>query len=167
MSLVIPKSRSLTNLILFRFLELESSGRRDELRLHYTHDQQIRVETFPFRLADNRWHRLALTLSGNHVTLYVNCSKIYERVIQTLDKQYLAGNYLNLYIGQRNSQSAHFRVSQISLFTFYLWNIRPRPACRAFDCGILLVSIISKYANDSFWPSGLEFIKLFSCTTEH
>ena len=52
------------------------------------------------------------------MTLYVNCSKIYERVIQTLDKQYLAGNYLNLYIGQRNSQSAHFRVSQISLFTF-------------------------------------------------
>ena len=118
MSLGIPKSCSLTNLILFRFLELESSGRRDELRLHYTHDQQIRVETFPFRLADNRWHRLALTLSGNHVTLYVNCSKIYERVIQTLDKQYLAGNYLNLYIGQRNSQSAHFRVSQISHFTF-------------------------------------------------
>ena len=105
----------LLNIILFyyRFLELESSGRRDELRLHYTHDQQIRVETFPFRLADNRWHKLALTLSGNHVTLYINCSKIYERVILSLDKRYLAGNYLNLYIGQRNSQSAHFRVSSV------------------------------------------------------
>lgn len=98
--------------VYFRFLELESSGRRDEIRLHYAHDQQIRSETFPFRLADNHWHRIALTFSGNHVTLYINCSKIYERVILSLDKQYLAGNYyLSLYIGQRNQQTAHFRVS--------------------------------------------------------
>ena len=95
----------------FRFLELESSGRRDELRLHYTHDQQTHVETFPYRIADNRWYQIALTLSANHVTLYINCSKIYERVILTLDRYYVAGKYLSLYIGQRNRQTAHFRVS--------------------------------------------------------
>lgn len=101
----------------YRFLELESSGRRDEIRLRYkAHDQQIRSETFPFRLADSHWHQIALTFSGTHVTLYINCSKIYERVILSLDKNYLAGNYLlSLYIGQRNQQSAYFRVSLIYL----------------------------------------------------
>ncbi|KAL3884140.1 hypothetical protein ACJMK2_030360 [Sinanodonta woodiana] len=96
---------------LYRFLELESSGRRDEIRFHYTHDQQIRVETFPYRLADNRWHQVALTLSGSHITLFVNCSKIYERVIKTVDRDFTAGSYLSLFVGQRNKQSGQLRVS--------------------------------------------------------
>ncbi|XP_041352530.1 protein kinase C-binding protein NELL1-like isoform X2 [Gigantopelta aegis] len=94
---------------IYRFLEIESSGRRDEIRFHYTHDQQVRVETFPYRLADNTWHRVALTLSGTHVTLLVNCSKVYERVIQTVDKEFTAGRQLSLFLGQRNGQHALFR----------------------------------------------------------
>ncbi|XP_053396211.1 protein kinase C-binding protein NELL1-like [Mercenaria mercenaria] len=104
-----------------RFLELESSGRRDEIRLRYKpHDQQIQSETFPFRLADEHWHQIALTFSGTHVTLYINCSKIYERVIYSLDKNFLAGNYLlSLYIGQRNQQSAYFRgaIQELKIVT--------------------------------------------------
>ncbi|XP_071078642.1 protein kinase C-binding protein NELL2-like isoform X3 [Haliotis cracherodii] len=93
---------------IYRFLEVESSGRRDEIRFHYTHDQQIHVETFPYRLADNQWHHLALSISGAHVTLLVNCSKIYERVIHTVDREFTAGK-LALFIGQRNGQHALFR----------------------------------------------------------
>ena len=70
-----------------RYLELQSSGRRDELRLHYSplsstnpavsalywdhhdhHDQkQVVVETFPLRLADDSWHRLAVMVSGDQI----------------------------------------------------------------------------------------------------
>ncbi|KAK3098531.1 hypothetical protein FSP39_020373 [Pinctada imbricata] len=92
-----------------RFLELESSGRRDEVRFHYTHDQQIHTITFPYRLADNQWHKVALSLSGTHLTLFVNCSKIYERVIQTVDRDPISGSSVKLYIGQRNAQHAKFR----------------------------------------------------------
>lgn len=95
-----------------RFLEIESSGRKDEIRLHYTHDQQIRVETFPYRLADNQWHKLALSLSGTHLTLLVDCVKIYERVIQTIDRVPTMRN-IKLYVGQRNGQLALFRVSLV------------------------------------------------------
>ncbi|XP_070182140.1 protein kinase C-binding protein NELL1-like isoform X2 [Littorina saxatilis] len=98
----------------YRYLELESSGRRDEVRFHYTYDQQARVETFPYRLADGRWHKVALTLSGSKVTLSVNCSQIYSRVIrESVDKTFPSADkrqqQLKLYIGQRNDQHALFR----------------------------------------------------------
>lgn len=105
---------------LFRFLELESSGRRNELRFHYTHDQQVQVETFPYRLADNMWHKLALSLSGTRVTILVNCSKIYERVIKSVDKEFTAGK-LSLFIGQRNGQHALFRVSCFSHIFMHIY----------------------------------------------
>ena len=100
--------------VCFRYLELESSGRRDEVRFHYTHDQQARVETFPYRLADGRWHRVAFTFSGSRVTLSVNCSQIYSRVIrESVDKTFSADKQqLKLFIGQRNDQHALFRVSR-------------------------------------------------------
>lgn len=41
-----------------RYLELQSSGRKDEIRLHYIHDGAVHVETFPYRIADQRWHKV-------------------------------------------------------------------------------------------------------------
>ena len=41
-----------------RYLELQSSGRKDEIRLHYVHNGAVHVETFPWRLADQRWHKV-------------------------------------------------------------------------------------------------------------
>lgn len=99
-------------LIFSRYLELESNGKWNEILLHYIHDNQIHIETFPFRLANNHWHKLALTLSVNHVTLYINCSKVFERPIQPVDRQYLSGSKLNLYIGQRSQRSTYFMVSR-------------------------------------------------------
>jgi hypothetical protein len=100
----------------FRYLELESSGRRDEVRFHYTHDQQPRVETFPYTLADGLWHRVALTLSGSKVTLSVNCSQIYSRVIrESVDRAWPADRLqqVSLYLGQRDDQRGLFRVSVV------------------------------------------------------
>jgi len=63
-----------------RFLELQSSGRKDEIRLHYTGvDGVARVETFPFRLADGAWHRLAVTVSGGVASLYIDCRRVDHR----------------------------------------------------------------------------------------
>lgn len=108
----------------FRFLELEINGKFNEILLHYIHDQKIHIETFPFRLANNHWQKVALTISGNHVTLYINCSKLFDRHIKTIDRQFLTGSKLDLYIGQRNQHSALFMVSiRIRfLLVYVVWN---------------------------------------------
>ena len=59
---------------------MQSSGRKDEIRLHYMGvDGVARVETFPFRLADGAWHRLAVTVSGGVASLYVDCRRVDHR----------------------------------------------------------------------------------------
>ncbi|XP_029650275.1 protein kinase C-binding protein NELL1 isoform X1 [Octopus sinensis] len=91
-----------------RILEIESSGRRNEVRFYYTHDQKIQIETFPYKLADNHWHKLALSLSATDLTLFVDCEQIYRRVILTLDTNFKADK-ISLFLGQRNREYAHFR----------------------------------------------------------
>ncbi|CAB1346299.1 unnamed protein product [Coregonus sp. 'balchen'] len=62
------------------YLELESSGQRNEIRLHYrTRDQREHTEVFPYSLADDRWHKLSVAVSVSHVVLHVDCNRIYER----------------------------------------------------------------------------------------
>lgn len=94
-----------------RFFEIESKGLEDELRIHYSHDQHHYISTFRYRLADDKWHKLAVTLSGNHVTLYVDCLKLYEKIIQTVDRVPPQSSNIQLFVGQQNRQHALFRVS--------------------------------------------------------
>ena len=109
-------------LFLHRFFEIESSGQQDEIRIHYNHDQHNYISTFRFRLADNRWHKLAVTLSGNHVTLYVDCVKLYEQIIQNVDRVPPSSD-IQLFVGQRNRQHALFRVSLEPLEC--IWKVTP------------------------------------------
>lgn len=65
-------------LVLFfcRFLELESSGQRSEVRLHYrTKGQQAHTEVFPYSLADDQWHKVSVAISASHVILHVDCNR--------------------------------------------------------------------------------------------
>ncbi|XP_068249419.1 protein kinase C-binding protein NELL2a-like isoform X1 [Palaemon carinicauda] len=62
------------------FLELQASGRKDEIRLHYIHNGAVHVETFPYRIADQRWHKVSVVVSGNQVELWVDCSRVYRRL---------------------------------------------------------------------------------------
>ncbi|XP_052810970.1 protein kinase C-binding protein NELL2-like [Mya arenaria] len=94
-----------------RYLDLQISGGRDELILYYSHDQQIHSATFPYRLADGHWHEIALTFKGASLTLRVNCTNVYERVLSSLDIQSLAGNSIQIHIGGRGSHGSHFRVA--------------------------------------------------------
>ena len=95
------------------YLELESSGWRNELRLHFTHKSQTRTEAFQCELADNRWHSLALSVSsGNHVRLLVDCDVIFERRLigRPLKDVFTHTEDVDLWIGQRNAHQGYFKV---------------------------------------------------------
>ncbi|XP_076370137.1 protein kinase C-binding protein NELL1-like isoform X1 [Tachypleus tridentatus] len=91
-----------------RFLEIQSSGRKDEIRLHYTNNNMVYVETFPYRLADDKWHQVALSVSGNAVDLFVDCNRIYKQVISDVDRNVSSRN-TSLWLGQRNSHQFLFQ----------------------------------------------------------
>uniref|UniRef100_A0A8B9JYV4 Neural EGFL like 2 n=1 Tax=Astyanax mexicanus TaxID=7994 RepID=A0A8B9JYV4_ASTMX len=91
-----------------RYLELESSGQKSEVRLHFqTKGQQTHTEIFPYTLADNQWHKVSVAISASHVTLYVDCNRIYERVVAVplMDIPEDA----SFWIGQRNSAHGLFK----------------------------------------------------------
>lgn len=106
----------------FRFLEVESSGRRDEIRLHYIHNDRSHTEVFPYHLADNQWHKLALSFVDNFVQLYIDCVKVYERQIKDIDLGFVHRRDVQLWLGQRNSRHAYFKVILLNCFQVQIWN---------------------------------------------
>ncbi|XP_014488740.1 PREDICTED: protein kinase C-binding protein NELL1-like isoform X2 [Dinoponera quadriceps] len=95
-----------------RYLELQSSGRKDELRLHYLSrlDGNLHVETFPFRMADGGWHRVALSISGSQVELLVDCHPLYRRLLKSgsPDTNFTLSQ-LQLWVGQRHVKHFLFK----------------------------------------------------------
>lgn len=102
---------------MLRYLELQSSGRRDEIRFHYTHITaagvtQILTETFPYRLADDIEHKVSLTVSGTEMQLFIDCHPLYKRVTHFLPDRNFSASNMQLFVGQRNSNSHYlFKVS--------------------------------------------------------
>uniref|UniRef100_A0A8D0CGK7 Neural EGFL like 2 n=1 Tax=Salvator merianae TaxID=96440 RepID=A0A8D0CGK7_SALMN len=91
-----------------RYLELESSGHRNEIRLHYrTGSHRSHTEVFPYILADDKWHRLSLAISASHLILHVDCNKIYERVVEKPYMDLPVGTAF--WLGQRNSAHGYFK----------------------------------------------------------
>ncbi|CAO2601169.1 Protein kinase C-binding protein NELL2 [Lemmus lemmus] len=91
-----------------RYLELESSGHRNEIRLHYrsgTH--RPHTEVFPYILADAKWHKLSLAISASHLILHVDCNKIYERVVEMPSTDLPLGT--TFWLGQRNNAHGYFK----------------------------------------------------------
>ncbi|XP_069703335.1 protein kinase C-binding protein NELL1-like isoform X3 [Periplaneta americana] len=93
-----------------RYLELQSSGRKDEIRFHYKvqHETTAKMETFPFRLADNEWHKVAVSVSGAQVELLVDCHPLYRRIIRPLDRNFTVPQ-LGLWVGQRSRGHSYFK----------------------------------------------------------
>ncbi|XP_011162676.1 protein kinase C-binding protein NELL1 isoform X2 [Solenopsis invicta] len=95
-----------------RYLELQSSGRKDELRLHYVsrRDGIVHVEAFPFRLADGAWHRVAVSISGSQVELLIDCHPLYRRLLRPgpPDTNFTLPQ-LQLWVGQRNVRHFLFK----------------------------------------------------------
>ncbi|MEJ1271319.1 NEL-like 2 [Cricetulus griseus] len=90
------------------YLELESSGHRNEIRLHYrsgTH--RPHTEVFPYILADAKWHKLSLAISASHLILHIDCNKIYERVVEMPSTDLPLGT--TFWLGQRNNAHGYFK----------------------------------------------------------
>ncbi|XP_068789954.1 protein kinase C-binding protein NELL2 isoform X3 [Struthio camelus] len=91
-----------------RYLELESSGHRNEIRLHYrSGSHRSHTEVFPYILADDKWHRLSLAISASHLILHVDCNKIYERVVEKPFMDLPIGT--TFWLGQRNNAHGYFK----------------------------------------------------------
>ncbi|XP_048883930.1 protein kinase C-binding protein NELL2-like isoform X2 [Brienomyrus brachyistius] len=91
-----------------RFLELESSGHRNEIRLRYrTESQQPHTDIFPYTLADGRWHKVSVALSASHVLLHVDCNRIYEKVVEPPSMDLPEDT--SIWLGQRNSAHGFFK----------------------------------------------------------
>ncbi|KAM9460559.1 protein kinase C-binding protein NELL1-like isoform 2-T2 [Clarias gariepinus] len=93
----------------FSFFELESSGLREEIRYKYHHKGKQRSETFPYRLADGQWHKIALSVSGSHLLLHVDCNRIYEREIDPSEMALTAGS--SIWLGQHSYRHGLFKGS--------------------------------------------------------
>ena len=62
------------NISVFRIFEIQSSGRTNQLRVMYRTQTSIQaVETLDVTLADNQWHKLAITVSGNQLHVFLDC----------------------------------------------------------------------------------------------
>ncbi|ODM95701.1 Protein kinase C-binding protein NELL2 [Orchesella cincta] len=84
-------------------LEIQSSGRKNELRVI----SGSLVETFPFRLADGSWHRLAITFSASQVDILVDCMPVSRRVLK-FDPVTAIFNSLNMSIWIGQKTTSHF-----------------------------------------------------------
>ncbi|XP_059080209.1 protein kinase C-binding protein NELL1-like isoform X4 [Tigriopus californicus] len=106
-----------------RILEVQSSGRRGELRMFYPAFlspkssssprglflNQLAVETIPLQLADNQWHKLAISVSGSQIQVFLDCQLVHQSVIFPLDFRVLSGQNLTLYVGQQDSHNFLFK----------------------------------------------------------
>ncbi|MBN3326071.1 NELL1 protein, partial [Atractosteus spatula] len=108
------QQKSLTSGIIFSihdsdhsYFELESSGLREEIRYHYLFNGKPRRESFPYRLADGQWHKIALSVSASHLLLHVDCNRIYERVIAPPETDLVPGSAI--WLGQHNQKHGLFK----------------------------------------------------------
>ncbi|XP_020277474.1 protein kinase C-binding protein NELL1-like isoform X2 [Pseudomyrmex gracilis] len=94
-----------------RYLELQSSSRKNEFRFHYVsrRDGKVYVETFPFHLNDGDWHRVALSVSGSQVELLVDCHPLYRRLLKGPPDTNFTLPQLELWVGQRYIKHSPFR----------------------------------------------------------
>ncbi|XP_028812602.1 protein kinase C-binding protein NELL1-like [Denticeps clupeoides] len=89
------------------YFELESSGVREEIRYHYRFKGKPRSESFPYRLADGQWHKIALSISASHLLLHVDCNRIYERVIDPPLMNLTPGS--GVWLGQHSHKHGLFK----------------------------------------------------------
>ncbi|XP_035662918.1 protein kinase C-binding protein NELL2-like isoform X2 [Branchiostoma floridae] len=84
-----------------RYLELETSRRKNTIRFHYRSRGKLQNEVFFYQL-DNQWHKVSLTISGQQAILHVDCNQIYKRKLKATPSLDLYGKGVSLWLGQRS-----------------------------------------------------------------
>lgn len=90
-----------------------SSGRRKELRFQYRIQETVFSETFEVNLADDNWHKIALTISDVQLDLYIDCVHRFQRQILPIDKETLLRTNLTLWLGQRGLHHFMYQVCDL------------------------------------------------------
>lgn len=62
------------------------------------------TESFSYDLADSKWHKVSLTVSGPEIQLIVDCNVIYRRMADHLPDRNFSASEMHLYVGQRSDQ---------------------------------------------------------------
>ncbi|MGH0137000.1 UNVERIFIED_CONTAM: hypothetical protein FKN15_043141 [Acipenser sinensis] len=115
------------------YFELESSGLRDEIRYHYRFNGKPRTEAFPYRLADGQWHKIALSISASHLLLHVDCNRIYERVIDPPQTDFMPGS--TLWLGQHNRKHGLFKLNYAETRQSQLESCHCEKSCKVNGVG--------------------------------
>lgn len=92
---------------LVRYLELQSSALRSEIRFSYTpvdakHITDVKTEIFSYNLSDEKWHNLSLIVSGREIQLLVDCHLIDKRLLDRIPDRNFSASGVNIFIGERN-----------------------------------------------------------------
>lgn len=114
-----------------RYLELQSGGRtgRNEIRFYFTYltsngVSQLHEETFLHRLADDKWHKISLSVSSHEIELIIDCRSYYKRVTRYIPDRNFSASNMQLFVGQRNSNNDHsFKVSFNYVTNFFYQHI--------------------------------------------
>ena len=107
----------------YRVLEIQSSGRRRELRFQYRIQETVFSETFPIDLADDNWHKIAITISDIQLDLYVDCVHRFQRQIMPLDRSMMIERNLTLWLGQRGSHHFMYQVRPTDYWSIFIHSI--------------------------------------------
>lgn len=62
----------------------------------------VHMESFPYRLADNKWHKIAVSISGTEIQLIIDCHPLYKRVMHSVPDRNFSASNMQLLVGQRN-----------------------------------------------------------------
>lgn len=62
----------------------------------------VHMESFPFKLADNKWHKVAVSISGTEIQLIIDCHPLYKRVMHSVPDRNFSASNMQLFVGQRN-----------------------------------------------------------------
>ena len=80
------------------------------MRFQYRQQETVFSEAFAVDLADDTWHKIALTVSDVRLDLYIDCVHRFTRQILPIDKETLLGRNLTLWIGQRGLHHFMYQV---------------------------------------------------------
>lgn len=81
----------------------------------------MQMETFSYRLADDMWHKVALSVSGSEIELLIDCRPLTRRQAHSAPDRKFSASKMQLFLGQSNKDGqSMLKVSSVLPGTFSL-----------------------------------------------